>query len=70
MTVRGDLVYDHRGGEIVGFVNPETWNFKKVITLHLNTASNLPQQYEPRNKHACEAPGSPWSAAVRLLGLL
>ena len=31
MSVRGDLVYDKRSGEIVGFVNPQTWTFKKVI---------------------------------------
>jgi len=30
MSVREDLVYDRRGGEIVGFISPETWNFKKV----------------------------------------
>ena len=30
MSVRGDLVYDHRAGSVVGFVNPETWNFKAV----------------------------------------
>ena len=34
MTVRGDLVYEHRGGEIVGFINPQTWNFKKVNSLY------------------------------------
>ena len=35
MSVRGDLVYDKRGGEIIGFVNPETWSFKQVTYTSL-----------------------------------
>ena len=30
MSVRGDLVYDRRGGELIGFTNPQTWKFGKV----------------------------------------
>ncbi len=33
MSIRGDLVYNSRSGEIIGFVNPRTWNFEKVCTV-------------------------------------
>ena len=43
MSIREDLVYDRRGGDIIGFINPKTWNFKKVsswiYTCYYNYAS-------------------------------
>ena len=34
MAIRDDLVYDHRGGAVVGFINPLMWNFKEVQYKH------------------------------------
>ena len=30
MTIKADLVYDHRGGEVVGFMNVGSWTFDGV----------------------------------------
>ena len=32
MSIKADLVYDHRGGEVVGFINPDRWTFQEVNT--------------------------------------
>ena len=31
MSIRGDLVYDHRGGQLIGFTNPNEWNLHQVV---------------------------------------
>ena len=36
MSVRDDLVFDRRGGRIVGFINPQAWTFDEVITYMID----------------------------------
>ena len=31
MEIRDDLVYDRRGGSVIGFLNPIMWKFKEVF---------------------------------------
>ena len=44
MSIWSDLVFDHRRGKLIGFVNPESWNIRKVIEATF-TATTSPSPH-------------------------
>jgi len=35
MTIRSDIVYDKRSDNIIGFVNPQSWNFEEKVFANI-----------------------------------